>query len=75
MRMREAWEAEAESWIRWARAEGHDSYWRFHRDQFFALAPPPGRRTLREPKTPAGANVTERWQRMPPFLHVRARRA
>src|SRR5262245_22922754 len=46
MRMQEAWEAEAESWIRWARAEGHDSYWRFHRDQFFKVIPPPGRRTL-----------------------------
>jgi SAM-dependent methyltransferase len=46
MRMRDAWDAEASSWIRWARAEGHDSYWRFHREQFFQLVPPPGRRTL-----------------------------
>jgi SAM-dependent methyltransferase len=40
------WEAEARQWIRWARAPGHDSYWRFHRDQFLGLVPPPGRQTL-----------------------------
>ncbi len=42
----EVWEAEAERWIRWARTPGHDSYWRFHRDQFLRLLPPPGRRTV-----------------------------
>jgi SAM-dependent methyltransferase len=42
----DAWEREAADWIRWARAPGHDSYWRFHRDQFFELVPPPGRLTL-----------------------------
>jgi SAM-dependent methyltransferase len=42
----EAWERKAADWIRWACAPGHDSYWRFHRDQFFELAPPPGRLTL-----------------------------
>jgi SAM-dependent methyltransferase len=42
----EAWEREAAQWITWARAPGHDSYWRFHRDQFFQLVPPPGRLTL-----------------------------
>jgi SAM-dependent methyltransferase len=42
----DAWEREATDWIRWARAPGHDSYWRFHRDQFFELVPPPGRLTL-----------------------------
>jgi SAM-dependent methyltransferase len=40
------WEAEARQWIAWARAPGHDSYWQFHRDQFLALLPPPGRLTL-----------------------------
>src|SRR3954468_7009993 len=40
------WEAEAGRWIEWARAPGHDSYWRFHRDQFLPLLPPPGRLTL-----------------------------
>jgi SAM-dependent methyltransferase len=40
------WEAEARQWIQWARAPGHDSYWRFHRDQFLRLLPPPGRQTL-----------------------------
>src|SRR5438128_131040 len=40
------WEAEARRWIEWARAPGHDSYWRFHRDQFLDLVPAPGRLTL-----------------------------
>ena len=40
------WEAEAQQWIQWARAPGHDSYWRFHRDQFLGLLPAPGRQTL-----------------------------
>ena len=46
MRLNEAWEREAERWIAWARAPGHDSYWRFHRDQFLELVPPPGRLTV-----------------------------
>jgi SAM-dependent methyltransferase len=45
-RLKEAWEAEAERWIQWARTPGHDSYWRFHRDQFLRLVPAPGRRTV-----------------------------
>jgi SAM-dependent methyltransferase len=40
------WEAEARQWIHWARTPGHDSYWRFHRDQFLRLLPAPGRQTL-----------------------------
>ena len=42
----DAWERQANAWITWARAPGHDSYWRFHRDQFLELLPPPGRLTL-----------------------------
>lgn len=42
----DAWEAEAENWVRWARTPGHDSYWSFHRDAFVALRPAPGRLTL-----------------------------
>lgn len=42
----EAWEANASAWIAWAREPGHDSYWRFHRDQFLEIVPPPGGRTL-----------------------------
>jgi SAM-dependent methyltransferase len=41
-----AWESHAGQWIAWAREPGHDSYWRFHRDQFLELVPPPGRATL-----------------------------
>jgi ubiquinone/menaquinone biosynthesis C-methylase UbiE len=44
--LRDAWEEEAERWARWARAPGHDSYWRFHRDHFLELVPPPGRLTV-----------------------------
>jgi len=46
MDLRERWEAHAEQWIAWARAPGHDSYWRYHRDQFLRLLPPPGRLTV-----------------------------
>jgi SAM-dependent methyltransferase len=44
--LRDAWERNAAGFIAWARAPGHDSYWRFHRDQFLELVPPPGRLTL-----------------------------
>jgi SAM-dependent methyltransferase len=44
--LRQAWEENAEAWIAWARAPGHDSYWRFHRDLFLELVPPPSGRTL-----------------------------
>jgi SAM-dependent methyltransferase len=44
--LREAWDAQADEWISWARAPGHDSYWRFHRDAFLPLVPAPGRLTL-----------------------------
>jgi SAM-dependent methyltransferase len=40
------WEAEAARWIEWARAPDHDSYWRFHRDQFLRLLPPPACQTV-----------------------------
>lgn len=36
-----AWESVAADWIEWARAPGHDSYWRYHRDLFLDLLPPP----------------------------------
>ena len=35
------WTAAAPAWISWARAPGHDSYWRFHRDRFLDLLPSP----------------------------------
>jgi SAM-dependent methyltransferase len=44
--LREAWDEEADNWIRWARAPGHDSFWRFHRDRFLELVPDAGRLTL-----------------------------
>jgi SAM-dependent methyltransferase len=46
MDLGEAWQRNAEDWIRWAREPGHDSYWRFHREAFLSLVPPPGRLTL-----------------------------
>ena len=39
MSLRDAWDAQAEQWAVWARAPGHDSYWRFHRDRFLELLP------------------------------------
>lgn len=44
--LRQAWEGNAEAWVRWARAPGHDSYRQFHARQFFELIPPPGRLTV-----------------------------
>jgi SAM-dependent methyltransferase len=44
--LRDAWQLHAVEWISWAREPGHDSYWRFHRDAFLPLVPPPGRLTL-----------------------------
>ncbi len=44
--LRSAWEEHASDFVAWARRPGHDSYWRFHRDLFLELVPPPGRRTL-----------------------------
>ena len=45
-KLRDDWEACAQQWIAWARAPGHDSYWRHHRDQFLKIVPPPGRCTV-----------------------------
>jgi SAM-dependent methyltransferase len=39
-----SFEEQSKAWIQWARWP-HDAYWYF-RDAFFALLPPPGRRTL-----------------------------
>jgi ubiquinone/menaquinone biosynthesis C-methylase UbiE len=44
MSLRDRWEAHASQWIEWARAPGHDCYWRYHRDQFLQIVPSPGRR-------------------------------
>jgi SAM-dependent methyltransferase len=44
--LKDSWEAHAQQWITWARAPGHDSYWRHHRDQFLRIVPPPGRCTV-----------------------------
>lgn len=41
----QAWKNESHRWAAWARKPGHDSYWRFHRDQFFQLLPLPGQLT------------------------------
>lgn len=46
MTLRDAWESEADHWLAWARAPGHDSYWRFHRDRFLELLPEPAGMTL-----------------------------
>jgi len=38
-------EGRAAEWLAWARTAGFDAYWSY-RDAFFALVPPPARRTL-----------------------------
>jgi SAM-dependent methyltransferase len=44
--LRDAWNNHAAAWIEWARTPGFDHYWRYHRDAFLHLVPPPGRLTL-----------------------------
>jgi SAM-dependent methyltransferase len=44
--LREEWHANASHWTRWARAPGHDAYWRFHARRFLELVPAPGRLTV-----------------------------
>ncbi len=44
--LRAEWERNAPGFIAWARKPGHDSYDRFHHDQFLQILPEPGRRTL-----------------------------
>lgn len=46
MSLRQAWDERADAWVRWARAPGHDSYWRFHGARFLELLPPPGYLTI-----------------------------
>jgi SAM-dependent methyltransferase len=46
MALSDSWEQQAKNWILWARTPGHDSYWRFHRDQFLELLPAPGTLTV-----------------------------
>ena len=46
MNNREAWDAEAENWVQFARSPGHDAYW-YYRDSFFdEIVPPAGAVTL-----------------------------
>ena len=43
----EAWDEQAEAWIRWARTPGHDDYYElYNRPQFLDLLPAPGRLTV-----------------------------
>ncbi len=43
--LREAWDRQAEAWVRWARAPG-ETYWRFHRQSFMPRVPKPSGVTL-----------------------------
>jgi SAM-dependent methyltransferase len=44
--LREAWDAEADAWLAWARRPGPTTYGRFHRDAFLAIVPGPAGLTL-----------------------------
>jgi SAM-dependent methyltransferase len=47
MGLREAWESEARSWIRFATTPGHDEgFWRFGLPRLLELLPAPGKRTV-----------------------------
>lgn len=46
MNLADSWEAQSHQWIQWARRPGHDSYWRYHRDQFLQLLHSLGRQTV-----------------------------
>lgn len=46
MSLRDAWDANAQAWLGWARSPGHDSYEQFHGRRFLELVPPAGRLTL-----------------------------
>jgi ubiquinone/menaquinone biosynthesis C-methylase UbiE len=46
MLLSDAWDQQSERWANWARKPGHDSFWRFHRDQFLQLVPSPGLLTV-----------------------------
>jgi hypothetical protein len=41
MTLLDAWGAEATHWVEWSRRPGQASHWRFHRDRFLELLPPP----------------------------------
>jgi len=43
---REAWESEAQNWLRWARTPGHDAYWYYRTSFFDSIVPPPRGVTL-----------------------------
>jgi len=44
--LRAEWGRNAPGFVAWVRKPNHDSYDRFHRDQFLPIVPEPGRRTL-----------------------------
>ncbi|RSM74796.1 class I SAM-dependent methyltransferase [Kibdelosporangium aridum] len=46
MKLHEGWDNNAQDWIKWSRAPGHDSYWQYHRAAFLPLIPPPGKLTV-----------------------------
>jgi hypothetical protein len=47
MTLRDAWEARAEDWVRWARSPALDNdFWDFHLPEFQRFVPAPGRLTV-----------------------------
>ena len=47
MDLRNAWQARADAWVRWARSpELDEDFWLFHLRHFLDLLPPPGRLTV-----------------------------
>jgi SAM-dependent methyltransferase len=47
MKLRDAWEARAPDWVRWARSPELDNdFWHFHLPEFLRFLPAPGRLTV-----------------------------
>ena len=47
MSLRDAWEARAQDWVRWARSPELDNdFWGFHLPEFLRIVPAPGRLTV-----------------------------
>ena len=50
--------SDARDAIAWFRTPGHDSYWRYHRDQFLEILPPPGKRRSTSAAAKDGSHAT-----------------
>jgi len=58
MSLRDAWEARAQDWVRWARSPELDNdFWGFHLAEFLHFVPAPGRLTVDVATARAGSGA------------------